>query len=93
MEELWEYYKAALPFIKGERTTLVGSGNSIKKSSLMTLLLSEAFKLPLFLTKHNEEASYGAALYALIGEGVFEDTKQAQSIIQYKKPDRIGGKP
>jgi sedoheptulokinase len=93
VEELWEYYKAALPFIKGERTTLVGSGNSIKKSSLMTLLLSEAFKLPLFLTKHKEEASYGAALYALIGEGVFEDIKQAQSIIQYKKPDRIGGKP
>jgi len=83
-EELWENYEAILPMIKDERTVLIGSGNSIKKSSLMSALLSDVFKLPVLLPKHNEEAAYGAALFALIGEGVFKDIIEAQSIIQCK---------
>ena len=45
-------------------TGLVGSGNALRRSTLVQERLSETFGLPLTLTEHPEEAAVGAALYA-----------------------------
>ena len=61
-----ELYRLYLPVReKGSHKTLIGSGNGIRKNEPLRRILQEKFNMPLELAPHEEEAAYGAALYAL----------------------------
>ena len=61
-------------------TKLVGSGNGIRKNKLMQELAEEIFGMPLAIPQYQEEAAYGAALYALSATGKEELSKIQQKI-------------
>lgn len=68
--------------VKG--TSLVGSGNGIKKNKAVVKALEKMFSTQLKIPDHSEEASFGAALFSLIACGYFEDITDAQKLISYK---------
>lgn len=57
----------------GDRGTLVGSGNGIRKNRLLREILAQRFDLPLNVARHTEEAAVGAALTAAVAAGEFAD--------------------
>lgn len=75
---------------KTAAAVLVGSGNGIRKNKLMQRILSQRYGLPLYIPRYEEEAAFGAALFALTGAGCFDTLAHAQGIIQYQ-PLRSGG--
>lgn len=48
--------------VRSSRKVVVGSGNGLRKNSLLQQLLSEAFGLPVIMTDCEEEAALGAAI-------------------------------
>lgn len=60
-EELKELYEHMLE-VTTPRKMLVGSGNGIRFNPVLQKIVSEDFKLPIEVSKHLEEAAYGAAL-------------------------------
>ena len=77
--ELYNLYSEVKSNVKPQR--IIGSGNGIRKNKLLQRIVSEKFGLPLFIPKFNEEAAFGAALFAMSGTGEFETLAQAQKII------------
>ena len=63
-------------------TKLVGSGNGIRKNKLMQELAEEIFGMKLAIPQYQEEAAYGAALYALAATGK-ESLNDMQKKIRY----------
>ena len=59
--------------------TLVGSGNGVRKNEPLQRILSEKFNMPLLLPPFEEEAAFGAALFALACTGSFGSVLEAQS--------------
>jgi len=58
-----------------------GSGNGLRKNSALQKLLQQKLKLPLILPEVEEEAAYGAAIYAAVGAGFFPDLETAIRIM------------
>lgn len=80
--ELYEMY-TQMCCVTGRRATrLVGSGNGLRKNRLMQELAEEIFGMKLSIPQYQEEAAYGAALYALAATGK-EDFRQIQKKIRY----------
>ena len=82
-----ELYSLYLPHKDKEgpgRQRLVGAGNGIRKGRPLKRLLSEKFGMPLEIPLYQEEAAYGAALFALTCIGYFENTAQAQRLVRYE---------
>ncbi len=77
--ELYDMYEA----MNINRSSIVGSGNGLRKNSALVKMLEKVFGLKMMLPKHLEEASVGAALYGLISCGVFKNAKDAQKLIKY----------
>ena len=50
-------------------STLVVSGNAVRKNPVLRQILAETFGLPLQIPAHTEEAAFGAALFAARGAG------------------------
>ena len=69
LEELHEMYVEMCRVTGRKATRLVGSGNGIRKNKLMQELAEEIFGMPLAVPQYQEEAAYGAALYALAATG------------------------
>lgn len=69
--------------VKG--TTLVGSGNGIKKNKAIVKSLEKKFSTRLKIPTHNEEASFGAALFSLVACGYCKKINEAQKLITYKE--------
>ena len=63
---------------------LVGSGNGIRKNPALQKLFEERFHAKLQIPLYQEEASYGAALYAMTCSGLVRDLSEAQRLIQYQ---------
>ena len=62
--ELYSFYEQ-MKQVKSEGcTSLVGSGNGIRKNKALQHYLEKTFNMPLEIPKNTEEASYGAALFA-----------------------------
>lgn len=78
--ELYEMYEKMNFKSKG----IVGSGNGIRKNQKLVEIIQGRFGGKMKIPKHSEEASLGAALFALISVGAFKDAKQAQKLIQYQ---------
>jgi sedoheptulokinase len=83
-EELCCAYKALACHLDHAPSQLIASGNGIRKNEAMQRVMQKKFGLPLLICRHDEEASYGAALFASVCAKCFTSLKQAQSIIRYK---------
>ena len=66
------------------REYLIGSGNAIRRNSLLTKILSYAFNMPMRIPKNVEEAAFGAALLAAVGCGEFGDLEEAAHLVVYQ---------
>lgn len=69
LEELHEMYVQMCCVTGRTATRLVGSGNGIRRNKLMQEMAEEIFGMPLAIPQYQEEAAYGAALYALVATG------------------------
>jgi sedoheptulokinase len=81
-----ELYEMFLPV--PERHTykhLIGSGNGLRKNLPLRRIISEKFNMPVNMPRYEEEAAYGAALFALICTGRFSGITEAQGIIHYQE--------
>jgi sedoheptulokinase len=63
---------------------LAGSGNGIRRNPHLRRIIEKKFGLPLMTPLYEEEAAFGAALYALISSGHFRGTAEASSLIKYR---------
>ena len=79
-EELYSVYKQ----MGVKKSGLVGSGNGIRKNALFKNALEQKFGAKMKIPAHNEEASFGSALFALIAVGAYKDEKQARASISYQ---------
>lgn len=59
-----EQYEQMCQLTGKKATRLTGSGNGIRRNSLMRRLAEEMFKMPMEIPEYEEEAAYGAALTA-----------------------------
>ena len=84
--ELFEMYTQMISQLSSKESPvlLVGSGNGIRKNPALQKLFEERFHAKLQIPLYQEEASYGAALYAMTCSGLVRDLSQAQSLIQYQ---------
>ena len=64
LNELHEQYEQMCQLTGKKVTRLTGSGNGIRRNSLMRRLAEEMFKMPMEIPEYEEEAAYGAALTA-----------------------------
>lgn len=78
-EELYGMYCG----MKDEKCGLVGSGNGIRRNAALVDISEKRFGLKMRIPAHTEEASVGAALFALVACGRFSSIKEAQSLIKY----------
>lgn len=60
---------------------LVGSGNAVRKNPVLRQYLEEQFGLPLKCPVHEEEAAFGAAIFAAAAAGVHRDIPTAQAVM------------
>ena len=82
LDELYEMYVEMCRVTGKKATKLVGSGNGLRQNKLMQELAEERFGMKLAIPQYQEEAAYGAALYALAATGK-EQLRQIQKKIRY----------
>ena len=58
--ELYDFYQLIPEDIRKNKTKLVGSGNGIKKNSLICKIFEEQFQNSIHLSQITEEAAFGA---------------------------------
>ncbi len=75
-------YARMLPYM-GEKGTLVGSGNALRRNTLFSRILANSLSLPLHIPAHREEAAMGAALLAAVGTGELPSLAAAAHLIRY----------
>ena len=81
--ELHELYRQ-MP-LPSPAAGLVGSGNGVRKNSVLRQYLEEQFGLKLKLPAHREEAAFGAAVFAAAAAGLYPDIPTAQaSLLHYE---------
>ncbi len=69
--------------IKG--SVLVSSGNAVRKSSVLRHYLEELFGMKISVPAHTEEASFGAAIFASVAAGIYNNTfDAAKQMIHYQ---------
>lgn len=80
--ELYDMYRS-IPH--DARTTLVCSGNGLRKNPALRELFGKTFGMKTVTPVHREEAAFGAALFAMTACGVYPTIQEAQALIQYEK--------
>lgn len=66
-EELYDFYSLIPEDIRKNKTTLVGSGNGIKRNPLLCKVFEEKFNYSLQLSQIQEESAFGACICAIVG--------------------------
>ena len=64
--------------------SLVGSGNAIRRNPALKRAFEKVFGMPMAIPIHQEEAAYGAALFAMTATGMADTLAEAQRLIRYK---------
>ena len=67
--ELFDFYRLLPSSIRAGKDLLIGSGNGIRKNPLLREILEEYFRVPLRVSKCQEEAALGACLCGMLGVG------------------------
>lgn len=78
-EELFDMYVK----MNSPKTSVVGSGNGIRKNAHLIDIIERTYKSKLKIPKHVEEASFGSAIFGLIAINKFSSVSKAQEIINY----------
>ncbi len=78
-KELFDMYESEKTLLSASPTTLVCSGNGLRKSNLWRKIFTEYFNMTATLPRHSEEAAVGACVFASVASGIFNDIKQAQN--------------
>lgn len=81
VDELKEMYKEAKPLLEFSPSTLVGSGNGIRKSKVWRYIFTKEFSLELTLPKHPEEAAVGACVFSATANRKFKTIRDAQKFL------------
>ena len=84
VQELYDLYSPLKKRTDAGHKRLIGAGNGIRKSRPLKRILSEKFNMPLEIPLYQEEAAYGAALFALTCTGYFKTVFQAQSLVNLR---------
>ena len=80
-KELFDMYESEKSLLKSTPSTLVCSGNGLRKSEIWRKIFTEDFKMTATLPKHSEEAAVGACVFASVAGGIFNDIKSAQNAL------------
>lgn len=80
-KELFDMYESENSLLSATPTTLVCSGNGLRKSEIWRRIFTEDFNMTATLPKHSEEAAIGACVFASVASGIFEDIKSAQNAL------------
>lgn len=62
---------------------IVGSGNGVRKNKALARIAEKRFDGKLRMPVYTEEAACGAALFALVACGAYENMSQVQGLIRY----------
>lgn len=81
--ELKEMYDEMCRITGTKAANLVGSGNGLRRNSLMCELAEDIFRMHMQIPACSEEAAYGAALQALVSSGFEDSLEKAQKKIRY----------
>ena len=68
-----------------QKSGIVGSGNAIRHNRKLIEIIEKRFAQELKIPMHEEEAAYGAALFALVACGIFKNAAEVQKLIHYTK--------
>lgn len=82
VEEATDLYEKIMTVDPRKPEMLIGSGNGLRKNPALRKVFEKRFGLKMMIPKHNEEAAFGAALFALIASGVMT-ADEAGSLIHY----------
>jgi sugar (pentulose or hexulose) kinase len=82
-EALARLYREMVEHGVAPRARLVVSGNAARRNPVLRACLAERFGMPLVLPRHDEEATVGAALLALVAVGALADLPAACALIRY----------
>lgn len=80
--ELYDMYQQ-MPHDENIPFQLVASGNGVRRNPYLQQVFAEIFDSRLQIPAHQEEASFGAAIYALTASGLVSDLKEAAELIHY----------
>ena len=83
VEELWQFHESASDECRARHRRVVASGNGVRRNPLLAGIIARRAGLPVYLPRHTEEASFGAALAAGVGIGAFPDFDAACRCVQY----------
>lgn len=89
VDEIYSFYKIIETKLEKKPIRLIGSGNALRMNDTLKKMVTNTFKMPLYIPLHNEEASYGAALFALVAAGVYDNLHLAQKLISYIKGNQL----
>jgi sugar (pentulose or hexulose) kinase len=74
---LHDGFKAIRQVTNHSPTKLVAAGNGLRENLLLAEIVSQAFDLSMSFTEHREEAAFGAALVASVGQKIFANLDEA----------------
>jgi len=83
VDELLVPYRNMCKTIKRLPTFMVGSGNGIRRNPVLRKMFEDSLGMPMNIPAHQEEAAYGAALFATVACGKRKTLSEAQKVIQY----------
>lgn len=83
VEELATFHKVMLELGAPKPKYLIGSGNAVRMNKYLQAVFEAEFGMKMQIPVHNEEAAYGAALYAMTASGICPSLADAQKRISY----------
>lgn len=85
VDELEQMFLEMRQYSSGQPRCLIASGNGIRLNPPLQKLLEERFSMPLMMPAHQEEASFGAAVFSAVAAGRYSDIAMAQeNMIHYE---------
>ncbi len=84
VNELYALYKQMQTILLRKPKFLIGSGNGLRKNPALQSLFSRTFQMELLIPAHLEEASFGAALFAMICTMPNRNPQEIRNLIQYQ---------
>ena len=80
-DELYGMFEKSTELLTNKPTTLVCSGNGLRKSEMWRKIFESIFSLSSALPKNSEEAAVGACVFAGAASGIFKDIKASQNAL------------
>jgi len=82
--ELYGYFCELTRAAPSRITSIVGSGNGIRRNLALRAEVARRFALPVLVPRRREEAALGAALCAAVGLGALPGFTRARAVIEYE---------